>query len=143
MFGDSSFAQAPFAALPITGTVFVIFISENNNLADVLATNFAALESITESTSLKDNITQQNNLLFSITEPTSINDPYTVIFHYLYSISENVITLDNLCYRGWFKINDSQVPNWNAISIPSGTWNNINISQTPTWGNIDTKQTCS
>jgi len=52
--------------------------------------------------------------------------------------------LDNLCYNGWFKIDDSQTASWSVIAAPgSAGWIDINDSQTPSWGAIDTSQPCS
>jgi hypothetical protein len=60
----------------------------------------------------------------------------------LQSITEAVTLLDDLCYNGWFRIDDSQNANWLAISTPAGVWVDINDAQTPSWGVIDTSQPC-
>jgi hypothetical protein len=86
-----------------------------------------------------------------------------VIANFATSVTEAITLLDDLCYNGWFRIddsqtpswaaiatpagvwvdvNDAQTPSWTAISTPAGTWNDINDDQTPSWGTIDTSQPC-
>ena len=76
-------------------------------------------------------------------ENTGINDSSTQQSDFLQSITEAITLLDDICYNGWFRIDDSQTPSWTAISTPSGTWTDINDAQTPNWGTIDTSQPCS
>jgi len=59
------------------------------------------------------------------------------------SIIEAITLLDDICYNGWFRIDDSQTPSWNAIATPAGVWVDINDAQTPSWGTIPTTVPCT
>jgi hypothetical protein len=83
------------------------------------------------------------NITFTIAENVRVQDSYTVVSDYLFSITEAITLLDDLCYNGWFRIDDSQSPAWAAIATPAGVWVDINDAQTPGWGTIDTSQPCS
>ena len=99
-----------------------------------------------------------------ITENLNSNDVITVNANFNSSVNEVFYMLDDICYNGWFKIDDdqtamwsqistpsnvwtnvnsSQVAGWATVSTPSGVWTNINGAQTPSWGTIDTSQPCS
>jgi hypothetical protein len=82
-------------------------------------------------------------ITFTITENTGIQDSYSVVFNYLASIEEAITLLDELCYNGWFRIDDNQSAEWTAITTPIGVWVDVNDAQTPGWGTINTSQPCS
>ena len=92
---------------------------------------------------MADANTSSANFLLSRTENIGVNDSYVVVANFATSITEAITLLDDLCYNGWFKIDDSQTPSWTAIgAAPAGVWVDVNDAQTPSWGAIDTSQPC-
>jgi len=98
--------------------------------------------SITEPVTMADANATQANFVSSIAENVNMADTYTVVANYAVSITEAIRLLDDICYNGWFRIDDSQTPVWTAIATPVGVWVDVNDAQTPSWGVIDTSQPC-
>jgi hypothetical protein len=122
------------------------------------------LFTITEPFTANDNRAISAQFVVVNVENVRLNDASTQQYNFLQSITEAITVLDNLCYNGWFRIddsqnaawaaistpmgvwvdvNDAQTASWTAISTPAGTWTDVNDAQTPSWGTIDTSQPCS
>jgi hypothetical protein len=119
--------------------------------------------SITEPFSVNDSSVAINQFTVVRVENVGVNDGSIQQSDFLQSITEAITLLDDLCYNGWFRIddsqnaswaaistpmgvwvdiNDAQAPSWAAISTPAGVWVDVNDAQTPSWGVIDTSQPC-
>lgn len=123
MFGFSSIAETPFAALPATGAgnaTYNVSLAEGFTALDSLAGVYIAGLNIAEGLSGVDGLTSTAGFGVSIAEGFSALDAYSV--------------------RGqWDPVVDAQTPVWTNInSAPGTTWNTISVTQGQGWNKIDT-----
>lgn len=54
---------------------------------------------------------------------------------------ESFILTEEIVGRGWFAVQDGQIPNWTIINdVQASAWQEINNAQSPDWKNIDDSQ---
>jgi len=90
MFGLTTFAQAPFASLPLGGNAYILSLIENFTLADSQVFQAQYASSIFEAISqILDVQSEQDNFFEGIVEVLTQNDSSTQLSTFLESLSEN------------------------------------------------------
>lgn len=164
-FASSLTENSILENVQVGGIQFTDSNIENFSLADTTTQYFAMTGFGIEPIVADDDNNIQANFVGQLYENFNPSTIYAVTANFNTSIEEIVYMLDNLCYNGWFKIDDSQAALWGNITTPVDVWSNINTNQTagwaaipssmavgwntintiniPNWGTIDTKQPCS
>lgn len=117
MFGTSSYAQVPYAALPAAGTSHALSITENFTAADSRTQIAAFLQSLTENTSIADVLTNTAGFFASATENIGSADTNSITAGFSVSASENVNPADVLSITAAFANSISEATTLGDSSI--------------------------
>ena len=96
-------------------------IVEPTTLADIQARNTTLFSSVVENAVYASTQAAQANFNGIALENCSVLDIVGTnanIFNS--SILENIVVVDGQIHRGWFKINDTQTPNWTQVNNYQG-----------------------
>ena len=120
MFGNSAFAQAPFAALPLGGgTSFFEFLTENFGVADTNTQLFNFLQSRTEPiTEIDDFNSDANIFIGTLNELISVAAANTEVFDALQSITEPLTVESQQFISAQFAQSVAENVNLNDTPIP-------------------------
>jgi hypothetical protein len=110
-----------FAIQTTANSVFNSAIVEPTTLADIQARNTTLFSSVVENAVYASTQAAQANFNSIALENCSVLDIVGTnanIFNS--SILENIVVVDGQIHRGWFKINDTQTPNWTQVNNYQG-----------------------